>query len=157
MSGTRWAERLTPVSAGMTLALLVVAAVVQPAFGQESGACTRCLEQYRRQASVTVCKGLVGYYYEQCLWNHAAANCVATAEHPNRPCGNPPGGSGGSVDCSLPECNFADGVPNGSLCDWSCWNKTCGDAGNPSVCLDRQKKCHPKDTSLGCVECRCYE
>jgi hypothetical protein len=60
MTGTKWAERLTPFTAGMAISLLLVALVVQPAWA-ENNACSDCMGYWQStcmDGNVAECAGL---------------------------------------------------------------------------------------------------
>ncbi len=160
MIAKRLIDRLTPVTAGMALALLAVALVVQPVRA-DSSLCTQCRTYWyywlNSGLNTTVCQGFPNPSYQRnnCFDNYVSLKCGDKPDDDSFPCPGPDS-QGGLSDCTDPGCNLYP--PDvGNICTWECWNKSCDSGDAEKRCYDAKVKCDPSsgDPSTKCSECKC--
>jgi hypothetical protein len=129
MTRTKWAEWLTPFTAGMAIALLVVAVVVQPAWANNPQ-CSACMNYWTStciNGKVAQCAGYTGQMRYQCCYNYATTECSKTVPGKSykEPCPGDPGepyyNDCTSLYCAiLVDCIDKDGPYKGGTCSNIC-------------------------------------
>ena len=158
-------ERALPFAAAATLAVLLMALVVSP-LGAQGGTynpCTACINWVATSPN-SPCYGLsnsppaYNSPYNVCKNQQTQAYCNMTTSPFVDAQGVPPCqqriGSG-YRDCGSPECNFYSELPDTTLCNWECWNRTCDSSDSAKVCLDTLRKCKVGEASSQCADCKC--
>lgn len=168
MTKQTWAERLTPFTGGAAIAVLIVALVVQPSWGQNGtvNTCIQCLAYYEYACTnppnnvkdVVKCGPTPTSGGQQALYKWRACVDDCKSKHcagPGKPC---PGKDipDSLRDCSSGECNLFDGIPGVSLCDSSCWSRPCTTLLIIGTsCLDVPQLCKITDPTPKCWACTC--
>lgn len=167
MTKQTWAERLTPFTGGAAIAVLIVALVVQPTWGQTGtvNTCIQCLAYYEyRCTQLEHCGPTPSsggqqalYMWRACMDKCKSDNCAG----PGKPC---PGKDipESLRDCGSTACNMYRDIPRVSVCDWDCWNRPCSSVLTGNSCLDkpkskRDKGCGDALITPDCWECMCTQ
>jgi len=162
MTMQRLIDRVTPFTAGLALALLLVALVVQPVQA-DTTLCTQCRLRYYHAMDSGMnggdpwaCNALPkpSYQRNKCRDDYVSHMCGDRyTGDPKYPCPGPD--SGGELsDCSSEACNMYDEFV-GNICDWKCWSKQCDTGDSEKRCYDAKKKCTPGESTTKCAECKC--
>ena len=147
-----WHEWATPLSVGASLATLVVAVVVQPAWGQMTPQCSACQGYWYNQGEQGKfgCEGTVGYYREQCAWALVRAKCFnpVPGQSYTEPCWGKQNGDPyfncGSDYCMMTTCPQW----GASVCTNFCG--TCNSSGNSCNLLKNKDPEPPPNLSSDC-------
>ncbi len=134
MTRHSWPERLTPLTGGAAMALVVVAMVVQPAWAV-TAACANCMSYWNAHAAdagqptppgspppYQLCDGLSGDQRQACISNRVSYECTKNKVKDSQgnilysmPCNGPPE-SWWYSDCGSDTCSTSSGT-YGSTCN----------------------------------------